>query len=504
MFGKIIHIAPEDDLAGIRDRVEWAQADRVALVLPDASSHQSLRELDFALIWRASQQLGCEVAIVSRNSNIRKVAHGSGLITFRSINQAVRYRWIANDDVDPLERRTPPRRFSPNSLRRFFPRRNWLVIGLKFLVALATIAIVSAAALVVVPSAQVTLTASSQDISMIIPVTLDTQTNRVDVSHLIVPAQRVDVVVEGVVSVPTSGAKDIPQGKAAGSVLFFNTLATPYKVPKNTVVRTSSASVAIRFVTLNDVEVPPAGRAEVAIQAIDEGPGGNVPANQINRIEGLPSLAVNVLNIAPTKGGGVKTVRAVTQDDYTRARALAQEKLLQTALEKMKNDPTVARNGWYIVPNTLFIADVQDETYNRFVTEQADELSLNLRLQVAGLAVSPADLDTIARAKIASRVPKGFSLLDVTTQRGDVAEEGTGVRTEFFITAHARAGAAIDTNVVKKLVRGRSIADAQSILLQNFSLKGNPVIDVQPDWLLHYTNRMPFVTLRIQAQVNRQ
>ncbi|MCL4507124.1 MAG: baseplate J/gp47 family protein [Chloroflexi bacterium] len=504
MIGKIIYLAPEDDLAGVRDRIEWAQAQRIALVLPDNHGTSSIRELDFALIRRAGQQCGSEIAIVTRNESLRRAAHETGLITFGSVKQAVRHRWLTNEDVSPLERLTPPRRFVPNTMRRFYPRRNWFMIGLKIMVALATFAIVSGAALVVVPTAQVTLTASSQDINLIVPVTLDTQVDKVDVENLAVPAQRVDVVVEDVVSVPTTGAKDIPQGKATGTVLFFNMLATPYKVPKNTVVRTSSASIAIRFVTLSDVDVPPAGRAEVAVQAIDEGPSGNVPANQINRVEGLPSIAVNVLNAAETKGGGVKTVHAVTQDDYTRARALAQEKLLQTALQKMQADPEVMRNGWYIVPNTLFIADVQDETYNRFVTEQADELSLSLRLQVAGLAVSPADLDSIARAKVASKVPLGFSLLDVTTERGDVAEEGTGVRTEFFITAHARAGAAIDVNQVKKLVRGKTIADAQSALLENYSLTGNPAIVVQPDWLLRYTNRMPFVTLRIEAQVKRQ
>jgi hypothetical protein len=504
MIGKVIHLTLDDDAASARDRIEWAQADRVALVLPRERQARIMREVEFDLLRRAGQQLGCQVAIVSPHGTQRRMAHAAGLITFRSVEQAIKQRWLNNDEVESIQRQTPPHRFQPNSLRRFFPRHNWLRYALRTLMALVTLAIVAGAALVIVPTAKITLTASRQDLSLIVPITMDAQIDKVDVAARVVPAQRIDVVVEDIASTPTTGAKDIPKGKGKGSVLLFNALSTPYTVPKNTVVRTSSASMAVRFITLNGIEVPPGGRAEVGIEAIDEGPAGNVPANQINRVEGLPGLAVRVLNTAPTRGGGVDTVRAVTEDDYKRARAALLDKLLQTALDKMKQDAEVTRNGLFVVPNTLFIADVQDETFDRFVTEQADEVKLNMRLQVAGYAVSPADLDTIARAAVEDKVPKDFSLLDLRTERGDVAEEGTGVRTEFYIVAHGTAGAKIDENNVKYLVHGKTIADAQSTLLQSLSLTGNPVINVEPAWLLRYTNRLPFITLRIQTQVHRE
>jgi hypothetical protein len=85
-----------------------------------------------------------------------------------------------------------------------------------------------------------------------------------------------------------------------------------------------------------------------------------------------------------------------------------------------------------------------------------------------------------------------------------VAEEGTGMRTVFYVVAHGIAGAKIDENQVKREVRGKTAAEAQSILLQKFALKGNPLIEVEPPWLLRYVNRLPFVTLRIQTQVNRE
>src|SRR5690349_7849132 len=135
MIGKIITLAPEDDVAGARDRIDWAQTDRVVLVVPRASQAYSWREVDFALLRRASEQYGCEVAIVSPYWKQRRVAHDVGLVTFRNVEQAVRQHWLANEDVDPIQRMTPPRRFTLHTLRRFFPRRNWLLIGLRVLVA---------------------------------------------------------------------------------------------------------------------------------------------------------------------------------------------------------------------------------------------------------------------------------------------------------------------------------------------------------------------------------
>jgi hypothetical protein len=503
MIGKIINLEPDDDSAGVSDRIEWANADRIVLVMP-AKPVRPWREIDFALLYHAVQRSGCQVAVISDRLSDRRLAGDTGLITFRSVHQAVARHWIPSDAVEAIERQTAPRHFRPRTLRRFFPRRNYLLIGLRLLVTLATVAIVAAAALVIVPTAKVTLSASSQDISVIVPLVLDTQSSKVDVAAHTIPAQRIDVVVEDVAGTATTGAKDIPKGKARGTIVLFNVLTTPYTVTKNTVVRTTSASVAARFVILNSILVPAGGQAKVGIEALDEGPTGNVPANQINMVEGVAGLALKALNIDPTSGGGIITKHAVTLDDYQRARAALMDQLMLKALAKMQQDPEVTRNTLFVVPNTLFIADVQNETYDRFVTEQADNVSLDMRLQVAGYAVSPADLNAVANTVLVDKVPAGYSLLSSSMERGDVAEEGTGNRTELFIVAHGTAGAKIDENQVKWLVHGKSIADAQSALLQALSLKGNPVITVQPDWLFQYTDRLPFITLRIQTQVKRE
>lgn len=506
MIGRIVYVSPDDDAVGIRERIAWANADRVVLVMAGEDNPRGLclREIDYALIKRAGDQLGTEIAVAHPVAEQRQMARQVGLVAFARLEDALRKAWIPSEEVEPIARRVPPRRFAPDSLRRFFPKRNWLMTGLRVIIALAALAAVIGAGLLVIPSARITLTASSQRVSTIVPVTLDTRATQPDIAARVVPAQRVDVIVEDQFTTPATGAKDVPRAKSVGTVTFFNLLATPYVVPGNTVVRTSSASVAVRFVTLQDVEVPGGGRADARIEALEPGPGSNVPASQINRVEGMPSLAVRVINREPTTGGANETVRAVTEADYRRARNALRDRLVAQALDKMRQDPDVTSGGLFVVPDTIFIADVQDETYDRFITEQADQVTLNMRLQMAGLAVSPAHLAGVARQALAAKVPDGFSLLSVEIERGDVAEEGTGANTVFFMVARGVAGAQIDENLVRREVRGRTVGEAQSILLQKFALRGNPVIEVGPDWLTRFINRLPFVTLRIATTVKRE
>ncbi|MCX7938227.1 MAG: hypothetical protein N2545_02150, partial [Thermoflexales bacterium] len=206
----------------------------------------------------------------------------------------------------------------------------------------------------------------------------------------------------------------------------------------------------------------------------------------------------------PTQGGGDVTVRSVTEADMNRLRAALRRRLLERAEAAMREQPEVINSGLIILPETLFIADVQDETFDRFLTEQADQLTLNMRLQVAGLAVDPRDLNAIARRALERKVPQGFMLLDVIAVDAAVAEEGTGALTQLFVDAQGLAGANIDANEVRRLVRGLTLAEAQVTLLRRFSLTRSPQIEVQPSWFVRLTNRLPWIVTRIEARVLRE
>jgi hypothetical protein len=501
MIGRIITLDVADDIASISDRIEWANADRIALVT-QANSNVS-HELDLARLRRVAQQHGTEIAIITPKARQRLTAQEVGLVAFHSVDEAVRNYWIPSPDVEPIARLVPPRRFKPNTLARFFPKASPIKTVLNGLVGVLGLGVLMALAVVLIPSAKVTLTASRQNIARIVPIALDLQASAADIRTLTVPARRVDVVVEDSLATEATGKKGVSKYRAGGQVIFFNNLNAQYTVPRNTVVRTSGSSVPARFATLQDVVVPPGGQATAYVEAVDEGGVGNVGPNTINQVEGIASLAVRVINPGGTGGGGGDTVRAVTKEDYVRVRAALRAKLFQQALAQMSADSSIGGEGLFIVPDTFFIAEVQDETYDHFISEAADTVTLHMRIQVAAIAISPADLDTIARGVLAASVPEGFSLLSARAERGEVVEEGTGTRYEYFIVARGEAGAEIDENLVRRLLRGKRINEAQVTLLNNFDLNQNPTIRVEPAWLAGLLDRMPFVPMRIETEVLR-
>jgi len=502
MSGTIITIAPEDDSASIADRLEWANASRVVAELPPRFA---LDEVGWMRVRRAAEKLGCALAIASPDARQRSAAHEVGLPAFPSADKAAASAWLAREDITPIVRiGRKPRRFRPNSLRRLFPARNWFSIGARILVALATVAILAGSALAMIPTAKVTVSASSQVVQTIVPVSLTLQRDTASIEKRVVLAKRVDVVIEDTLGTPTSGEKTIPTFKARGAVTFFNVLSTPYKVPRSTVLRASASSSAARFVTLAEVEVPPGGQASAQIEAIDVGGEGNVSPNTINVVEGVPAIAVRVSNEVGTAGGGGTTVRATTQEDFRRLRAELRRRLLLRAAAEMLKEPDIAQGGLYVIPESVYIAEVQDETFDRFVTEEATELKLTLRMQVAGLAVSTDDLDAVARIALVDKAPRGFELLSASAERGDVAEEGTGTRVEYYMVARGIVGAAIDETALKRLIRGQTPDEARRALLGAYRLNGAPSIEISPEWLPAVLTRLPLAPMRIDVTVKRE
>ena len=61
-----------------------------------------------------------------------------------------------------------------------------------------------------------------------------------------------------------------------------------------------------------------------------------------------------------------------------------------------------------------------------------------------------------------------------------------------------------DKTLVRQLVRGKSVPEAQRILQGNFSLSQAPQISIQPAWAARILNRLPFVSLRIEPEVTRE
>ena len=462
--------------------------------------------VDFDLLRREAERQQLEVAIVSADPERRALARQYGFPAFAAVGDAQGAKvWRSY----PSERVEPPSRFWWDEDVVLRPRRvrsrprwlSWISFGVRFIVFLLVLAILAGSAYLIVPSGVVTLVPAGNEFSTIVPVSVTPDIETVDHTARVIPARQLGVYVSGYGEVETTGTMSIVVGRATGVVLFTNLLVQNYVVPAGTIVRTSSTSYPIRFRTTADVAVPAGGQATAPIEALEEGLG-NVGAFQINRVEGVAASAVRVINPEPTQGADARDARVVTQADYDRVRRQLMRQLLDQAYGGELNE--LLEPTEILLRQSLRVEAVPKESYNRFVTEQADIVGLEMQLLVSGLAVDVDNAEAVAYVNLSRRLPPGYSLVDAHFELGEVAEEDIGPgRFTFFVTARGYAAVGLNTDSAVDLIRGQPIAYAREQLMAEFPLAEEPRIALWPEWpeRLKWLERLPLLPLRIHVQV---
>jgi hypothetical protein len=495
---EVIHLHEDDDWPVLRDRLRRAQGQRVILVLPWDAELLS-NELESELAWRAADQLGKQLAVVSPDPARRSVVGWAGLSVFATVERAqaaTRWKQCQSRSMEP-----PPKAWwedevsvEPPRERRFPRWLRHLWQGARLTVFLVTLLIVAASAIIIIPHADMTLIPAGETIHLIVPVSAQKDLESVDTAAGLIPARRAGDYFEGYIEVETTGIAAFSSGRATGNVLFTNLLAQDVTVPAGTVVRTSSGSFPVRFSTQQDVVVPALGQAPAPIEASQEGPSGNVEANQINRIEGTAGLAIRVTNPEATFGGATQDVRAVSQADMDRAQELLTDQLLDQAYQGLQSylEPTE-----WMPPHSLTVQSVET-SYNRFLTERADTLGLHMRILVTGLAIDEANARAVAYAQLRRSLPADYRLVGSVFELGEMAEDPleSGDLT-VYVTVTGYAAAELNVEEMKRSIRGQEQAKALDLLQSEFPLAERPRLTVWPDWF----PRVPLLPLRIAVDV---
>ncbi len=501
---QIVYLDSTDDILTIRDRLNLAQAGRVLLVIPPYSDVLRSR-VDLRLVQRQAQQSRVEVALVTRDSEIRREAREIELPVFSSIEQGqTRRRWRRSEEDD--ETWMPGRSdeaWRAAAARQANTRVSRPVFVMKHILAWAMFIGVfvafGAAAILTVPSAQIVLIPHSEPINITTYVALDSDLEKIDVVGARVPATYVSVQVEGNAQVATTGKKAIPSSTSKGAVVFINQLGIPINIPKGTAVRTSAFGTVIRYFTTADVTVPGGfgAQVEAPIEAMEPGEFANVPANLINEVEGVAAISVKVTNSQPTSGGGSLEAPAVTQEDRDRVRSQLLQQLVQDAYIQMQNG---LEDQEFIPAESLFVSEVLDETYDRFVTEEAPVLSLQMQVTVLGLKVDMQEANALVYADMVSRVPEGYELIadKLAFKRGEIilpADANGDILMQMSGTGYVAAR--FDQDQIRRDIAGKSVDDAANYLARELPLQVGPDIDVKPGWL----GRVPWLPLRIEIEV---
>jgi hypothetical protein len=500
---QILHLDPHDDFVSTRDKMGWVQTERVLLVWPPRGRVLT-RYLDLLLLHRHAHRLGAHLALVTIDGEAREQAQVLGLPVFDSVEASRRMRWRSRLPRLRPERasaRPDPQGFRRISLPTALPALPaWAAHALRGLVFALGLGAMLALAYTLVPGATLTLTPATQPIHTSVEVIANPDLDGVYAPNFI-PARTARAEVEGVGFVVTTGSRDVPSARATGKAVFTNIVGLPATIPQGTSVRTTGGT-PVRFVTTRSASLE--GRigavVEVDLQAVEPGPASNVGAAQINAIDGPLGTQLAVTNPAPTLGGTVERQAAVTALD----RQLAREQLLAELQQKALGlIAAQLQPGEFLADDSIHVADVIAETYDKAAGEVGDTVNLTLRVAVTGLAIDENDARLVVHAALLSQVPEGTDLgpQPLGFEREPATTLDAQGRVHFMITATGSLVSRINETLARQLAQGRTLGDAQRYLLAALPLAESPQIEIQPAWLARWYNRLPWMLFRINVVV---
>ena len=317
-----------------------ARVDRILLVWPKRVRRQPQplsRKLDLVLTHRHTSRLGAHLGIVTADDQIVDIAGELGLPVFDSVSDAHLFIWRSRRSLRPTfstAEQEPPNleAIREHLVAREAPdvRTGWPLARDIFLTGLGILA-AAIMLLLTLPSAEVALTPTNQNISITLEVTGDPTLTEADYPNARIPALIETAVTSATIELATTGYADLTTKAAQGTVIFTNLTTQQIRIPAGTAVSTS-VGTPVRFVTLHDV-VLAANRGMITtalVHAVAAGPEGNVKAALINRVEGPLNQHVAVTNRQPTTGGETVTLPSVTRSDRSRAYNALLTQLRQT------------------------------------------------------------------------------------------------------------------------------------------------------------------------------
>ncbi|MBA3876717.1 MAG: hypothetical protein C0498_07245 [Anaerolinea sp.] len=524
----IVYLDVDDEITSAAARIRTLADERIALVLP-LGSRLATSRINFRLLAREAEARGKRIEIVTNDASARALAASAGLPTHLSVaafegGPAAPGAAREADGSDPgSAARTPPagsdsptiampaiqrpaERAAPVPQVGRRPQRPRGPIVAAALLLVALVGVGSTAAFLFLPSAEIVLVPATETIGPLeLNVTAQASLTRPDPVNLLVPATRFTFDVEASETFPATGVK-VTETAATGEVTFssLNTGATN-TIPSGSIVKTESG---IEFRTAAQVELPPAqigivnnefvvipSTRKVGIEAVSPGESGNVAANTIVVVpEGENPLRTIVKNEAPTSGGVRTETPQVQQADVDAARR-ALDAALATAFDKQIAGATGIPARTTLFPETKSLGpsapSVDPAT---LVGTEVAEFELRLTAQGAVLGVDPGPVETLADARIRTKVDDGFRLLEdsISIALGKPIVAGSVIT--FPVTVSAAEIREVDAGALLARVRGLGLPQARTVL----GAYGEVRIAVWPDWVTTVPTTEGRVTLTVR------
>ncbi len=484
----LIPVDPLDDLAALADKIAWAKAPRALLLWPPKGCEVE-SALDFVRLRRAADALGTQIALITRQRRLQRLAASAGIPVFSTRQAALRKAWRWRPVRVPRRRHRrdlnalQAAAHRPYPWENLSPARRWGVFSLGVLAVLLLAAFV-------LPGAEITLTPRTTtrhvDIHTVISPAYAAPTAN---GHL--PGRWVTATVSGNASRLVSGRTALPDRPAITMLTFTNLTSQPVVIPRGARVRSQSRR-AIVFATTEADTLPGRVGAQVRLpaRALSRGEVTNRPPHDLRLVEPPLTFAVLADNPASAHGGRDRPAPAPSPDDYRELEAALRADLAAQALSKVQQQ---FPHALVVLPSLKAETDLE-RTFDPPDGQPANILRLTLRTRYRVLVVSHDDLQALGQLVIQPHTPPGQHLVDlvvVPTGAGPQPVEGGYAWT---LRVQAAFAPPLNAAAIQRLVRGHTPAAVRARLQHALPLASPPHIRRFPSWW----PLMPWLPMRIR------
>jgi hypothetical protein len=458
MKEQILALEATDDLHTVRDKIARAQAGRL-VVIWSALEQPLRRRLDLVLMKRWAAMAGAELAIVSTDEEILRLAHRTGIPCHPSLTASalagLSTRPSPAQSENSFQRgRRPPDPLPPG--RRSRPIPPALRIGL-FSAAILSIAVVF---LLLLPSARVRVPFPSRKLES--SVAIDPSICDKVALQLSISDRRA-----------TTGRILAPTAYAEGDVTLTNTSSRLLNVSAGLRIASENGIV---FETRDGLILHPGKSGTAAVRAVQPGPAANLAASMVNHVLGPLALSLEASNPNATSGGAEAWRNSVSAADL--------ESLRDGVSSRAR---TQAENGFFtliyenrlLVENSLHIAFDPQDAPDFPVNTPADMVGMTVHASAYMKACPSEGIPLQSETALGRHLRPGEALMRETVWSVLLENAEGGID----LVATGMAVTIPDTNTMAFALRAQTPDQAASILLTRFHAVAVPTIELRPAWI---------------------
>ncbi len=295
-------------------------------------------------------------------------------------------------------------------------------------------------------------------------VTADPNIKVVDEANKKIPGQVIETQISGSMKDSATGKKQVGD-PAKGTVTIYNKTNGPKTFDKGTTLIgnnlkfTLDLGVTIASQSASASEIT-FGKSSGNVTAVVIGADGNLPSGTALSIASLENSQFSAMSEGNFSGGNSKDVTVVTDADQKKLLASLGSDLRKQAQGQLQTK----LNGKKILEEAL-LDEIVQKSFSKNINDQAQDFSLNMTVKYKGTAYIESDLKSIVAKLVETNVPEGYQLnLAETETQADVSKLEKDGRLIFLARFKAKLIPKIDTDQIKKKVRGLSIDQAVEII----------------------------------------